>query len=117
MKIKIEFGIEKGKKFEYISIDGKTEHYFNVSRMLTGATDEDVNGIFNYLSSSITYGDYVKDFRFDKPLDIFNMSAQEYITEMLHRAQIVKSWIKTIDFKNEIEFEISLILLDKAASN
>lgn len=86
--------------------DGKTEHYFNVSRKLTGATGEDVNGIFNYISSSIKYGEYKKDFRFDKPLDIFNMSAQEYITEVLHRAQIVKSWIKTIDFKTEIEFEV-----------
>lgn len=116
MRIKIEYGIEKGQKFEYISVDGKTEHYFHISRKLTGATGEDVNGIFNYTSSSIKYGDYIKDFRFDKPLDIFNMSAQEYITEVLHRAQIVNSWIKTIDFKNEIEFGISLMLLDEAAN-
>ena len=106
MKIKIEFGIENGRKFEYISIDGKTETHFGVSRKLTGSTDEDVNGIFNYISSSITYGEYKKDFRFDKPLNIFEMSSQEYIAEVLNRAKIVKSWIKTIDFKNEIEFEI-----------
>ena len=61
MKIKIEFGIENGQKFEYISIDGKTETHFGVSRKLTGATDEDVNGIFNYISSSITYGEYTKE--------------------------------------------------------
>ncbi len=107
MKIKIEFGIKKGKKYEYISVDGKTEHYFEASRRLTGSTGEDVNGIFNYISSRIKYGDYTKDFRFDKPLNIFEMSTQEYITEILNRVKIVRSWIKKIDFKNEIEFEVT----------
>lgn len=106
MKIKIEFGIENGQKFEYISIDGKPEEYSEVSRKLTGSTDDYANGIFNYISSSPKYGEYTKDFRFDKPLNIFEMSTQEYINEVLNRAKIIKSWIKTIDFKNEIEFEI-----------
>ena len=117
MKIKIEFGIEKGQKFEYISIDGNPNNYSEASRKLTGSTDEDANGIFNYSSSNIKYGEYIKHFEFGKPLNIFEMSTQEYTTEVLSRAQVVRNWIKTIDFKDEIEFEISLILLDMAASS
>lgn len=116
MKIKIEFGIEKGQKFEYISIDGNPNNYFEASRKLTGSTDEDANGIFSS-SSNIRYGGCVKHFEFGKPLSVFEMSTQEYTTEVLRRAQVVRNWIKTIDFKDGFEFEISLILLDMAASN
>lgn len=116
MKVRIEFGVEKGQKFEYISIDGNPNNYFEASRKLTGSTDEDANGIFSS-SSNIKYGEYIKHFEFDKPLSVFEMSNQEYINEVLSRAQVVRNWIKTIDFKDEIEFEISLILLDMAASN
>lgn len=115
MKIKIEFGIEKGQKFEGVSIDGKPKNYFEASRELTGSTDESSNGIFSS-TSNIKYGEYIKHFEFDKPLNIFEMSAQEYIAEVLNRAQVVRKWINSIDFKDEIEFEISLILLDMASN-
>jgi hypothetical protein len=104
MEIKVEFGIRKGQKYEQVFVDGNLTRRFEVSRKLTGSSDEDGDGILNRTSTTIKYGNCEKIFTFDKPLDVFSMTPKEYIEEVLSRAKTVKAWIDTIDFENVIKF-------------
>ena len=106
MKITIRFGIEKGIRFENIYVDGANMNKFDASRKLTGTTNEDGSGIFNYQSCTFSYGDQTKTFKFENPLDVFKMSASDYIAEINNRITIVRNWVKSIDSINTIKFEV-----------
>lgn len=106
MEIVINRGKKCGKRYLTISVDGVDHKLFKASRLLTGTTAESGDGIFNPNQSTIVLGEESKVFEFPTNLNLYEDPAKQLITTIRSRVKMVKAWTETIDFDEEIIFEI-----------
>jgi hypothetical protein len=107
MKVKLERGInEKGVNFFKIFInEEEISGLCNVSRILTNTDSEGRTGIWS-IDSSFAKGENNKIFYFDKALDIHNDRLDYLKQEIIERSKIVREWVNSLPYKEEIEFTI-----------
>ncbi len=107
MNIKIEREInEKGMNFFKLFINGEEKSGLcNMSRLLTNTDSEGRTGIFSD-ESSFTKGENTIVFNFGKSLNT-NKDPLKYLKEeLIKRSKIVRGWVNSLPYKEEIEFTI-----------
>ncbi|MFA6185538.1 MAG: hypothetical protein WC720_05350 [Candidatus Shapirobacteria bacterium] len=104
MKVQITHGMEGGKNFMSIYVDGEHSSAYGQSRKITGTHSETGDGIFTKSDRcEFVYGEQRKTFVFN-PVDI-NTPKKEYIKEIQARIKAVKAWIASCDYEESFSFE------------
>lgn len=103
--VRVVQGIRDGRKHTSYKLDGRDVSLYEVSRKLTGTTNESHDGIFTVRGNvDFRYGGRSKIFFFGRPLEFSN--AHYYIKEIEERIKAVRNWVDSIDYSEFIEFTV-----------
>jgi hypothetical protein len=106
-KIRIERGIVNGYKVLIVKYNDTCADS-SISRKLTGTTSETGSGIFWTYDKEITfvYGDHRRTFDFADSLSFETDSARDIQTKLIERIRLVRGWVQSVDYTEDLEFEI-----------
>lgn len=113
MKIKIEYGIEKGKRvMNVIDLNNPDEKVIKhiISRELTGTTGESGDGIFELYEEENNKETWV-NFQygnFDNNFIIPSIIEEDYEVKLIKVIKEIRAWVKSIDFKKSMEINTEL---------
>lgn len=102
--IKIERGIKNGRN--YIKINGQSGNWYRISREITRTTHEEGTGIFETLPQKIWYGEQEKIFTEFKRINYEKDSLKKISEEIKRRVKIIRAWIATLDYEEDITFTV-----------
>lgn len=107
MNIKIERGINNdGKNFCELFINGENTSIFRFSQLMTNTNSEGNKGIWENKDVFIK-GEQRKEFNFGVDLVLSKMPLDYLKEELIKRSKVVREWVKSLPYKEEIEFTVS----------
>ena len=110
MIVRIERGIKDGKQFMNVIVDGAAGYKHELSRVLTGTTNEYGEGVFqdihDHHEMMFQYGEQQNMFSW--PVFVFHdHTIAECASEVMRRVYEVTDWQKRQDYTESIEFDCS----------